>query len=131
MAHDTNPVDAECIEEPEHVGRMVVRTEKAHWLVAIAETAEIRRDEGVAIGEALHQGFPGEPEFWPTMEENKHRTAAGTRYMKRCPVGLDGQMLHGLSPLRSGRVSRDNVFAFHLQPGVEQFTERLESSAAD
>jgi hypothetical protein len=32
--------------------------------------AEIGRNERVAIGEALHQGFPGEPEFRPTMEED-------------------------------------------------------------
>jgi hypothetical protein len=50
------------------------------------------------IGEALHQGFPGEPEFRPTMEEEQHRTAAGTRDMKGCTIGLDAQVLHGFSP---------------------------------
>src|ERR1700722_3919139 len=43
MPHDTDAVDSKRIEKRQHIGRVVVRTERARGLVAVAETAEIRR----------------------------------------------------------------------------------------
>jgi hypothetical protein len=95
MTHHPDPLDANGVEESDHVGCMAVGPERTLGFIAVAETAEIRRDERIAIGKAMDQRFPGEPEFRPTMQQEQRRTAAGTRDMKGGAVRLDGQMLDG------------------------------------
>ena len=69
MADDAGLLEIERIHQRQHVGGMLVRAERAVGLVAVAEAAQVRRKQGVAIGKARHHRLPGEPEFRPAMQQ--------------------------------------------------------------
>lgn len=48
---------------------MAIRTERTRRLLALAESAEIGCEKGVAISEPLHHQFPGEPGLGPAVQQ--------------------------------------------------------------
>jgi hypothetical protein len=42
----------------------------------------------VAIGQASHDGFPGQPELWPTAEEQEWCTVSRFDGVKECAIRL-------------------------------------------
>jgi hypothetical protein len=69
MADDADLAQPERIEQRQHIDGMLVGTERPLGFVAVAETAQIRRDQGEAIGKPRHHRLPGEPEFRPAMQQ--------------------------------------------------------------
>src|SRR6266850_198846 len=95
MADDADLAEAERIEQRQHIGGMLIGTERPNGLVAVAEAAQVWREQGEAIGKPRHHRLPGEPEFRPAMQQQQWRPGAGARDMERGAIGLDGQVLHG------------------------------------
>ncbi len=50
MADDTGPVEAERVHQRQHVGCVLLGAERAVRLVAVAEAAQVGREQGVAVG---------------------------------------------------------------------------------
>ncbi len=94
MADDADLAKAERIEQRQHIGGMLIGTERPNGLVAVAEAAQVRREQGEAIGKPRHHRLPGEPEFRPAMQQQQRRPRAGARDMERGTVRLDCQVLH-------------------------------------
>ena len=94
MADDADLAEAERIEQRQHIGGMLVGAERPVGLVAVAEAAQVRREQGEAIGKPRHHRLPGEREFRPAMQQQQRRPCAGARDMERGAIGLDGQVLH-------------------------------------
>lgn len=69
MTDGADLAEAERIEQRQHVGGMLVGTERPVGLVAVAKTAQVRRQQGEAIGKPCHHRLPGQPEFGPAMQE--------------------------------------------------------------
>ena len=98
MADHTHLLEAERVHQRQHVLGMAVGAEWAIGFVAVAETAQIRRQQRVAIGKPRHHGFPGQPEFGPAMQQQERGPFAGPRDMKGGLVGGYRQMLHRVAP---------------------------------
>src|SRR5437868_7279439 len=58
MADDADLAEAERIEQRQHIGGMLVGAERPVRLVAVAEAAQVRREQGEAIGKARHHRLP-------------------------------------------------------------------------
>src|SRR5258705_5271680 len=93
MADDADLAEAECIEQRQHIGGMLIGTERPVGLVAVAEAAQVRREQGEAIGKPRHRRLPGEPEFGPAMQQQQWRPGAGARDMESDAIDLDGLVL--------------------------------------
>ena len=98
---DADAVHPQSREQCVHVGGVLGIAPRGARLVAVAEAAQVRRDQRVACFEPAHHRLPGKPEFRPAVEEEKRRPAAVARDMESGAVGLDGQMVH-----RSGLARR-------------------------
>ncbi len=94
MADDTGLFQIERIHERQHVGCMLVGAERSSGLVAVAEAAQVRREQGVALGEPRHDRLPGQPVFRPAMQQQDGGPLAGARDMEGRAVGPNRQMLH-------------------------------------
>src|ERR1700682_504677 len=73
---------------------MLVGAERSIGLVAVAEAAQVRREQGVALGEPRHDRLPGQPVFGPTMQQQERGPLAGARDMEGRAVSPNRQMLH-------------------------------------
>src|SRR5258708_17875829 len=78
MADDTGLFQIERIHERQHVGCMLVGAERSSGLVAVAEAAQVRREQGVALGEPRHDRLPGSASIPAS------HAAAGWRAPCRC-----------------------------------------------
>ncbi len=74
---------------------MLVRTVRPVGLVAVAEAAQVRRDQIIMAGEPCHHRLPGQPEFRPAVEQQQRAAVAGAGDVEGGAVGLDREMLHG------------------------------------
>src|ERR1700742_3849974 len=78
---------------------MLVGPVRPVGLVAVAETAEIRRDQREAGGEPRHHRLPGQPEFRPAMQQQQRLALACPRHMEVGSIGAYLLMLdHRRSP---------------------------------
>jgi hypothetical protein len=73
---------------------MVLGAEGSGRLIASTESAQIGGNQPVAASQARHDRFPGQPEFGPTMEEQKGSTLPRLDSLKRSAVGLNHGVLH-------------------------------------
>ena len=99
MADDANLAEAERVEQRHHISGMLVGAERPVGLVAVAEAAQVRREQGVTIGEPRHHRLPGEPELGPAMQQQQRRPCPDARDMERGAISLDGQVLNRGLPL--------------------------------
>jgi hypothetical protein len=95
MADHAESRHADCVHQGQHVGRMAVRPVRALRLVAVAEAAQIGRDNRESARQPGHDRLPGEPEFRPAMQQKQRSAASCANQMEFGAVGLDRQMLHG------------------------------------
>ena len=94
MADDAGLLEVERIHQRQHVGGMLVGAERTVRLVAVAEAAQVRREQCVTIGKPRHHRLPAQPEFRPAMQQQQRRSRTGPRHMEAGAVGADFQMLH-------------------------------------
>ena len=69
VADNAGLCDAERIHQRQHVGCVLVGAERTAGLVAVAEAAQIGREQRETIGEPRHHRFPGQPEFGPAVQQ--------------------------------------------------------------
>src|SRR5262245_44333059 len=99
MADDARALDAEHVEQRDHVFRVVGRTEGSNRFVGFAESPEVRSDEREAILQALHDWLPGEPELGPSVQQEQRFSSSGLGDMELSAIRANGQVLHmTLSP---------------------------------
>ena len=85
---------AERVHQCQHVGGLLVGSERPRGFVAVAETAQIGRIEREAIGEPRHHRLPGQPEFRPAMQQQQRPPGTQANDMKGGAIGPNRQMLH-------------------------------------
>jgi hypothetical protein len=111
VADHAGLVDAEGVEQRQHVVGMLIGAVRAVRFVAVAEAAQVGRDQGVAVGEPRHDRLPGQPELRPAMQQQQRPAAAGPRDVERRAVGSNRHMIHGplLLPLARLRAEKAEV----------------------
>ena len=99
VADEARAFDAELV----HQGRNVVGQDIGTGLIgrsryrvtALAEAAKVRRDQPIAIGQALEHRLPHRPEFRPAMQQDQRRAVAALGDMGGEAAGLDKGVLEG------------------------------------
>jgi hypothetical protein len=69
VADELHPLQAQLVEDGEHVGRQVLLFVAAAWRVGPAEAAQVHRHHAVAVGQRRHQVAPLVPVLRPAVEE--------------------------------------------------------------
>ena len=98
VADDADPRQLQRIQQRQHVRRMLVGAERSVGLVAVAEAAQVRRQQRVTIGKPPHQRLKGQPEFGPAMQQQQRRPGPGAGDMEAGAIGANRQMFHGWFP---------------------------------
>ena len=96
VADDAGLFHPERVEHRQHVGGVLRVAPRAVRLVAVAEAAQVRRDQRVAVGEAVHHRLPGEGKLRPAVEQEQRRPLPHARDVEGGALRLDGQMFHGV-----------------------------------
>ena len=96
---DAHGTDAERPDQRRQIGRLVGGTECAARLVAVAEAAQVRRDQLETIGESSHCWLPREPELGPAVQQQQRAAASGARDVQPRAVHLQGGMRDHCAPL--------------------------------
>ena len=81
---------------------MLVRAERAGGLVAVAEAAQVRRDQRVAVGEPRHDRLPGQPELRPAVQQQQRPPRASPGHMERGAIGLNVRCSIVVAPVFRG-----------------------------
>lgn len=98
VADEAGPGDAEAIEQGRDIvgqnvrPRLVRRTRDR--VAAFAEAAEVGSDQAPSVGQSVEHGFPGRPEFRPTVQQQKRRAAAGFRHVSGETACFDEAVLY-------------------------------------
>jgi len=99
VADEARAFDAEPVHQGGDVVGQDIGTGLIGWsrrrVAALAETAEIGRDQPVAIGQALEHRLPNRPEFGPAMQQDQRRAVAALGDMGGEATGLDEGVLEG------------------------------------
>ena len=97
VANETGPLDAERLHDGVDVGRQHVRSRPVvaagQGIAALAEAAEIGRDQPVAVGQPLEHRLPGRPELRPAVQQQERRALAALGDMGPEAAGLDEAVL--------------------------------------
>ena len=99
VADEARAGDAEPVHQRRNVGGedigagLVGRSSRR--VAALAEAAEVGRDQPVAIGQALEHRLPHRPEFGPAMQQDERRTVAALGDVRCEATGVDEGVLEG------------------------------------
>jgi hypothetical protein len=63
-----------------------IRPERPVGLVAVAEAAQVGRDQREAIGQPCHHRLPGQPEFRPAMQQKQRLPCSRANQWKSAPL---------------------------------------------